>query len=55
MNKEDSLNFKEWNGGRRTSQYYLSLQIGTKTYLKELHKKERVQSDYMRQLLCEMF
>ena len=55
MNRDDDLRFKEWNGGRRNSQYFLSLSIGNKNYLKELHKKERVQADYMRQLLCEMF
>lgn len=54
MNKEDDLRFKEWDGGRRKDQFYLELQLGGRTFLKEVNRKEKVQADYMRQLLCEM-
>jgi hypothetical protein len=53
-NKSDGLGFKEWSGDRRSSQYFLNLQIGSKIYLKEIQKREKVQADFMRQLLCEL-
>ena len=54
MNKDDDLRFRQWDGGRRKDQHYLQLQLGGKIFLKEVNRKEKVQADYMRQLLCEM-
>jgi hypothetical protein len=54
LNKEDGLKFREWEGGRRNGQYFLELWIGEKKYLREVQRREKVQADFMRQLLCQL-
>lgn len=54
INKNDVLGFKEWSNDKRGSQYFLNLQIGAKTYQKEVQRREKVQADFMRQMLCEL-
>jgi diadenosine tetraphosphate (Ap4A) HIT family hydrolase len=52
LNKDDGLRFREWKGERRGNQFFLDLQVGGKHYIREVQRKERVQADYMRQLIC---
>ena len=34
LNTDDDLKFREWDGKRRKSQYYLQIQVGKKSYLR---------------------
>jgi len=54
INKEDYLKFIESGTERRGFQHFLQIKIGDITFLKEIYKKEKVQADFMRQLLCQL-